>query len=198
MATVFARLYPHNPKMGFMVRGFNYRSFGFVGGERPNWYEVDETLAAELRELRQQHTDPRSQPLFQLCSAEEKVRLEHLEQSHYLSQLGVVSQTVSLPKEFSEPKTTRLSPLSAPVVIPQEPIAAPAPSVSPLSVAMPPPPTTVIATPAGEGRAAATPAPRSAGRRSAKLVMESNTLTTADMGGDSIKTEADAPGNDGE
>lgn len=166
MGNMYARLIPYNPRLGFFVRGYNYRSYGFVGGERPNWYEIDDALYAELKDLRQVDSDPRAQPLFQFCTPEEKEKIEQDEQGRYLSQLGIASQTMSIPKEFATPNTIRLATPEAPPPITAQP-AVPTQTVD---------------------RAGAVPAPRVAGRRTGRATLP-GAITSADVTSSDIATE---------
>lgn len=175
MPTMYARLFPWNPRQGYMVRGYNYREINFKGGERPNWYEISEELARELGAFKQIETDPRSLPLFQICTEEQKATLEQAEQGRYLAQLGIAAQTVSLPKDFQPPQTVRL-------------VAAEAP----------PPLTASTAPVAADARSAAIPAPRAAGRRTARAVQpesESGAVTTADVP-NSAKSDEGTPASE--
>lgn len=109
---LYVRLFPvtdRSERLGFKVRGYSYRQQRFIGGVRPHWYKVDEALAAELEPMRQNNNDPRSQPLFQICTEAEKLRMEKDEQEQFLAALGAVSKTVSLPKEYMDPPTVNLA-----------------------------------------------------------------------------------------
>ena len=172
--TWFARLYPHSPRQGFMVQTYSYKEQVYAGGIRPTWYQIDEAQKVELEQLRQQHDDPRSQPLFQFVGAEEKAQIEQEEASRYLAAMGAVANTVSLARDLQMPETQDLRPAPAPepvappipvapVLTPASPPApAPAPAPAPTPVAAAPAPT--LAPPAeakdAGGRSAALPPPR--------------------------------------
>jgi hypothetical protein len=105
MSTLWARLQPHNPKQGFCVMRYGYRGETYIGGDRPNWYRIDDALADELRSLVQNESDPRSPNLFQVVTAEEKDRINAAEQQQYLIRIGALSQTVvNAPQDYPAPR----------------------------------------------------------------------------------------------
>ena len=76
------RLYPHNPRRGWLIRTYLDPALGdrkggmkFVG--KRGWYDVSDAVAAELEDVRQVDTDPRSGPAFLIArDAKHAKRLE--------------------------------------------------------------------------------------------------------------------------
>jgi hypothetical protein len=109
----FVRLKPYNPRRGFVTQRHGRGDLFFIGGIRPNWYEVDDDVAEELAKDRQFHNDPDSKPLFDIMSKEDKEQVAAEEQNQVLAQLGAVGQTVLLPNGMKDPKTVDLTEKSA-------------------------------------------------------------------------------------
>lgn len=106
----FVRLKPYNPRKGFVTqRHARGNDLFFIGGVRPNWYEVDDAVAEELKGDRQFHNDPDSKPLFDIMTKEEKEQVAAEEQHQVLAQLGAVGQTVLMPDSMKDPKTVDLT-----------------------------------------------------------------------------------------
>lgn len=105
----FVRLKPYNPRKGFVTQRHARGELFFIGGVRPNWYEVDDEVAEELKEDKQFHNDPDSKPLFDIMSKEEKEQVAAEEQHQVLAQLGAVGQTVLMPDSMKDPKTVDLT-----------------------------------------------------------------------------------------
>ena len=101
----FVRLKPYNPRRGFVVQRHGIGEMFFLGGVRPNWYEVSDDVAAMLGQKRQFHTDPDSKPLFDIMDKEEKERVAAEEQNQVLAQLGAIGQTVAMPQELRDQVT---------------------------------------------------------------------------------------------
>lgn len=159
---VFVRLLPANPRVGITVQGYTYRGYMFRGGERPTWYEVSQALADELSELRQVHSDPRSQPLFQICDESQKLATERGEQDKFLAAIGALTATISLPKGYEAPPTINLD----------------APSIAPPPITA----TDVMPSPlVDNSRAAAIPTGRAGGRRAIQAEKNFGAVTTADI-----------------
>lgn len=142
----FVRLKPYNPRRGLVTRRHGIGEMFFVGGLRPNWYEVSDAMAEKLAKKRQFHDDPDSKPLFDVMDKEEQERVAAEEQNQVLAQLGAVGQTVAMPPDFREPRTVDMTK--------KEPAPAPAPAAS-----FPPPP--MASSTIADGRAAAIPQVRS-------------------------------------
>lgn len=105
----FVRLKPYNPRRGYVVQRHGIGEMFFVGGVRPNWYEVQDVVAERLAKKRQFHNDPDSKPLFDIMDREEKERVAAEEQNQVLAHLGAVGQTVLMPPSVKEPKTVDLT-----------------------------------------------------------------------------------------
>jgi hypothetical protein len=172
---LYVRLVPRNPRLGYTVAGHMYKGINFRGGERPTWYAVEPRFAEELRVFHQQHDDPSSKELFQVCSAEEKGRIERGEQEKWLAAVGAVTATVSLPRELQEPATHDLT---VERVEPERKLPGSVQALpSPIAVGEA---TAAIAS----GRAAAIPPPRQPTRRATRAgsvgTVMSGAVTTAD------------------
>ena len=168
----FVRLKPNNPRRGFVVQRHGIGEMFFLGGVRPNWYEVSDDVAATLEQKRQFHTDPDSKPLFDIMSKEEKERVAVEEQNQVLAQLGAIGQTVAMPPELREPRTVDMVKREA------EKVAASA-------VAVPPPPVAASGSEAMGGRADAIPQTRSTRRKKTRggSVESAGPVTTSDLNG---------------
>ncbi len=140
----YARLYPHNPRRGYLVQKHCFDGQVYVGGPRPNWYLIGPELAAQLRDKLQTHDDPDSKPLFQIVTPEEKETISASEQQQFLAALGAVGQTLVGPKDAAPPPTVDLR------------VEVPA-TVATAAAAMP---EVTAAPPKGKGRAAALPPTR--------------------------------------
>jgi len=139
----YARLYPHNPRRGYLVQKHCFENQVYVGGPRPNWYLIGPELAAQLRDKLQTHDDPDSKPLFQIVTPEEKETIAASEQQQFLASLGAVGQTLVGPKDAAPPPTVDLR-VEVPTTVAT---AAAMPEVT-------------AAPPKGKGRAAALPPTR--------------------------------------
>ena len=106
---LYARLFPYAPRQGFTMQRYTYKSQTYVGGERPTWYKVTKEQADELRELLQDETDPRSRPLFDIKTEEDKEHTSKVETDKYLVAMGATATTV----DVNPPRTTDLRPPEA-------------------------------------------------------------------------------------
>lgn len=88
-----ARLKPLNERKGYKVNVYMTDGARFIV-ER-GWYEVSDELAAKLRELHQDHYDPESPELFDVCTREEAMRLEESERARAATARATVSQPAS-------------------------------------------------------------------------------------------------------
>lgn len=102
---LYVRLMPVNPRLQRTVANFTYKSQKYRGGERPTWYCVDESLAKQLSEMRQNDADPYSPALFQVVEKEEKEAIERNEHEQYLAQIGALRGTISIPRDVEKPRT---------------------------------------------------------------------------------------------
>jgi hypothetical protein len=78
MTTLLARLKPYNPRRGHVLR--SYTILGVRFKVERGWYEIDATLAARLRTIRQRSNDADSPDAFDVMTKEEAVALEQREQ----------------------------------------------------------------------------------------------------------------------
>lgn len=89
--TMLVRLKPLSERKGHKVQVYMYKGFRF-NVER-GWYEVDDdAFAEELRDLRQDHYDPDSADLFDVCTEDEARRLEEKERRVAENERATVSQ----------------------------------------------------------------------------------------------------------
>lgn len=169
---LYVRLMPVNPRLQRTVANFTYKSQKYLGGERPTWYCVDESLARQLGEMRQNEADRYSPALFQVVEKEEKESIERNEHEQYLAQIGALRGTISIPRDVEKPRTQDIRTekeeeekpadfggRSAAVAPPRAPtlketataVVAPAskPVAAPPAPAAPPQPPTLSAPPSG-------------------------------------------------
>jgi hypothetical protein len=102
---MYVRLAPYNPRRGFKVQSYTYRSQKYLGGERPNWYVVDKATADDLGTLSQEHGAFGSPPLFEIYTKEQKEQVEQYENDRYLAALGAIRETISVAKDLQVPQT---------------------------------------------------------------------------------------------
>jgi hypothetical protein len=76
MPKLYARLYPYNPRNGFVVKSFTYKGTHYRGGVRPSWYECTESTKGELSQKTQEPGNPYAKPLFQFCDEENLKNIE--------------------------------------------------------------------------------------------------------------------------
>lgn len=143
---IFVRLKPFAPKRGYKAQRYSYKGQVYVGGTRPNWYQVSQELADDLKEHQQIHDDPDSKPLFDIVDGDKKREIEEQEQGAFLAGLGYGAATVAPPHNLPQPHTTDIrtdeEKEADKPVMPDTPPA-----------------------PAAGGRAAAVPKPKTSGRR---------------------------------
>ena len=101
----YVRLKPFAPRQGYKTQRHSHREQIFVGGVRPNWYLVGETLAAELRAKRQLQNDPDSRPMFDVVDKATKAEIEEREQSSFLAGMGYNAATIGKPNDVIAPPT---------------------------------------------------------------------------------------------
>jgi hypothetical protein len=80
----FARLKPVNERRGHRVRVYMFEGFRFL--VEKGWYEISESMADKLRDLRQEHYDDDSASLFDVVSTREAAdRLDEKERQNKLN-----------------------------------------------------------------------------------------------------------------
>jgi hypothetical protein len=151
---LWARLKPKNIKAGHLIERLYFKDVLYRGGDRPDWYKVRLELAADLRKVKQEDTNPRSEPAFDLVSDDERKRIDHVENSRRMAMLGLVAahhqESVSTPLrevDLTEPSATPVAPIAH--AAPAAPVKAPAAFSAETA-----PPADIEA---GEGRASAIP-----------------------------------------
>ncbi len=74
--TMLVRLKPFNPRRGFVMRTYVDGISGAVFKEERGWYEVEDAMAAKLKEITSKPENPESPLAFDVCTREEAVALE--------------------------------------------------------------------------------------------------------------------------
>ena len=132
---LFVRLKPYAPRRGYKAQRYSYKGQVYVGGARPNWYQVSKELAEDLLQHRQDHADPDSKPLFDLMDGEKKQQVEEQEQANFLAGLGYGAATVAPPTDLKQPMTTDIR--TADEKAAAVPPSMPAPNVGGRAAAVP-------------------------------------------------------------
>jgi hypothetical protein len=74
MPTLLARLKPHDPRRGHVLRRFTYAGIKF--DERRGWYRIEPDVAEYLRTVHQRPADPHTPLAFDVCTDEEARALD--------------------------------------------------------------------------------------------------------------------------
>jgi hypothetical protein len=68
------RLYPRDPKRGWYIQTYLDPGLGVkILGTR-GWYQVEDDIAAKLKDVKQKAYDPRSGPAFMIANSKEEAR----------------------------------------------------------------------------------------------------------------------------
>ena len=124
--SMLVRLKPYNVKAGHLLQRYSFRGIRFMG-ER-GWYEVDDEMAAQLKEKRQRLDDETSPLAFDVCTAEEALALEQREKEQ-----AVVKRGAAFPERVAGRGAAAQAPpaaAAAPEPV-RQPAAAPAPTPAP-------------------------------------------------------------------
>ena len=95
MATMLARIHPRDAGRGYLARnvllsGSGYPKFEVTRG----WYQVDKGIVPRLRKLLNNPNDPRSAPIFQVCTKSEAIAIEEAEKE----EIAIASAPIPVPK----------------------------------------------------------------------------------------------------
>lgn len=90
----YVRLKPYNKQAGHLVKRYHVAGQLFIGADQagnPKWYKVDRQVAAMLAGKRQNHSDPHSQPVFDVATAAEYKAISLRERDLRLVEMGLAS-----------------------------------------------------------------------------------------------------------
>jgi len=139
--SMLVRLKPYNVKAGHLLQRYSFRGIRFMG-ER-GWYEVDDEMAAQLKEKRQRLDDETSPLAFDVCTAEEALALEQREKEQAVVKRGAAfpervagrgaaaqapPAAAAAPEPVRQPAPAQAAAAPEPV---RQPAAAPAPTPAP-------------------------------------------------------------------
>lgn len=90
-----ARIKPHNPALGHVLRGITIESIGMAFHEG-KVYDVDDATATVLRTVRQKHFDPSSQPAFDVMTT---IEMKKTLASEAKAKLGITPEMAEALRE---------------------------------------------------------------------------------------------------
>lgn len=121
---MYIRIKPYNPKIGH-VRKRQYFdelkrvAIGGTGGPGsiPQWYEVEPSVARGMEKYRQRDGDPRSPAVLDICTAEQRYKIDAAEELWRRSQIGISGHPDQMAKQTraqTRATTTRTMPQAVP------------------------------------------------------------------------------------
>lgn len=88
---LFARIHPHNPKIGCNVQRYKAADRMWIGGLEPAWIEVSREEADKLRLVSQDPYTRNAVALFQILDEDERAALENDLESRRRASLGLTA-----------------------------------------------------------------------------------------------------------
>jgi len=87
---MLVRLKPYDPQRGHLKKDYTFRGQRY---ESNRWYEVDDSIAAELSEVHQHEIRPYSPMAFDVMSRADAVMMEHEERRKKLEEVATPAET---------------------------------------------------------------------------------------------------------
>lgn len=102
--SMLVRLKPLSERKGHKVQIYTFAGLRFY--ERQGWYEVEDGIAEQLRNLHQDHYDEETPDLFDVCTREEAQKLDEKERQA-AERSGVANPAQAVRTRVQKPASTR-------------------------------------------------------------------------------------------